>query len=263
MANQCQGPVDQPLTYSSVRTLTEANIGKLINRGVSGGSSTTAAAVPGGVAGVRCPDVGAGAASASRPRHVGLRRRGVPCRPVGGQQRAGARHLRRLALGRRHHGAAECTEQHRAALGGRPRLAASRHRGRLRSRDRRGPAGRTGRFGDRPAGGTGVRIVGGDDGARHPRHHSPADASSCPEADAPGRPRPGPGRAGTSPAGTSVLVIPGDTLWSIAREHSPGATDAQLDRTWREIWRHNRDVIGDDPDVIRPGQRLELGEEEG
>ncbi|MFN8156081.1 MAG: LysM domain-containing protein [Candidatus Nanopelagicales bacterium] len=54
-----------------------------------------------------------------------------------------------------------------------------------------------------------------------------------------------------------VVVRPGDTLWDIARRHLPArATDAQVARAWPRWYAANRAVIGPDPDVIRPGQRL-------
>jgi hypothetical protein len=60
--------------------------------------------------------------------------------------------------------------------------------------------------------------------------------------------------AAPSPAGTYV-VRPGDSLSSIALAH-PGA--GSLDDRWRALWRANRDVVGDDPDLIHPGQALRL-----
>ena len=56
------------------------------------------------------------------------------------------------------------------------------------------------------------------------------------------------------PAGTYV-VRPGDSLSSIALTH-PGA--GSVEDRWRAIWRANRDVVGDDPDLILPGQALRL-----
>lgn len=56
-----------------------------------------------------------------------------------------------------------------------------------------------------------------------------------------------------------VVVRAGDTLWSLASEHLPaGATDAQVAAAWHRIYRHNRAVIGPDPDLLHPGQHLEL-----
>lgn len=57
----------------------------------------------------------------------------------------------------------------------------------------------------------------------------------------------------------SVLVRPGDSLWMIAARHlADGATDAAIARTCALLHRLNRDVIGDDPGLIHPGQRLRL-----
>lgn len=60
----------------------------------------------------------------------------------------------------------------------------------------------------------------------------------------------------TAPATTDTYVVrPGDSLSSIALTH-PGA--GSLDDRWRALWRANRDVVGDDPDLIHPGQALRL-----
>lgn len=57
----------------------------------------------------------------------------------------------------------------------------------------------------------------------------------------------------------SIRVRPGDTLWDLADAGLPaGAAPEQVDRRWRRIYRANRDAIGADPDLIRPGQRLLL-----
>jgi len=50
----------------------------------------------------------------------------------------------------------------------------------------------------------------------------------------------------------SVVVVPGDTLWDIAARRLGAAT------SWPAIYALNRDVIGPDPGVITPGQRLTL-----
>jgi len=56
----------------------------------------------------------------------------------------------------------------------------------------------------------------------------------------------------SSPTDTAVEVAPGDTLWDIAaRRLGAGAS-------WPAIYALNRDVIGPDPGVITPGQRLVL-----
>jgi hypothetical protein len=56
-----------------------------------------------------------------------------------------------------------------------------------------------------------------------------------------------------------VRVAPGDTLWDLAETRLPGnASDADVDAHWRVIHARNRSVIGSDPDLILPGQRLQL-----
>ena len=49
----------------------------------------------------------------------------------------------------------------------------------------------------------------------------------------------------------------GDTLWSVAARHlGPGASDAEIAKAWPAWFAENRDVVGDDPDLILPGQVL-------
>jgi nucleoid-associated protein YgaU len=57
----------------------------------------------------------------------------------------------------------------------------------------------------------------------------------------------------------TVVVAPGDTLWSIAAEELPAGASAQrISTRWHLLYAANRAVIGPDPDVIRPGQHLDL-----
>lgn len=59
------------------------------------------------------------------------------------------------------------------------------------------------------------------------------------------------------PVPGSVVVHPGDCLWTIAAARlAPGATNAEIDRAWRAIWAANRDRIGTDPNLIHPGLTL-------
>jgi len=54
-----------------------------------------------------------------------------------------------------------------------------------------------------------------------------------------------------------VTVRPGDCLWSIAARHlGPHATDADVAAAWPAWFAANRGVIGDDPNLIQPGQQL-------
>lgn len=57
----------------------------------------------------------------------------------------------------------------------------------------------------------------------------------------------------------TVLVRPGDTLWSLAaRDLAAGSPDVLVAAHWHAIYAANRALIGPDPDVIVPGQRLRL-----
>lgn len=64
--------------------------------------------------------------------------------------------------------------------------------------------------------------------------------------------------AQTDASSVSVVVLRGDTLWSLAeRALGQGATDAQITVEWQRWYAANLDVIGQDPDLIRPGQVLQ------
>jgi nucleoid-associated protein YgaU len=67
----------------------------------------------------------------------------------------------------------------------------------------------------------------------------------------PGNPRP------TATIEHAVVVRRGDTLWHIAARHlGSTVTPAEVATEWPRWWHANQDVIGDDPDVILPGQVL-------
>lgn len=54
-----------------------------------------------------------------------------------------------------------------------------------------------------------------------------------------------------------VVVHRGDTLWDIAARHlGQQATDQDVAEEWPRWYAKNRDVIGDDPHLLRPGQQL-------
>lgn len=74
-----------------------------------------------------------------------------------------------------------------------------------------------------------------------------------------------PGSLGPVPPRTArtaqpvVVIVPGDTLWDIARRHLPaGASPADVAREWPRWYAANRAEIGPDPALIRPGTRLRL-----
>lgn len=77
---------------------------------------------------------------------------------------------------------------------------------------------------------------------------APGPATTRPPVDDP----PDPGRP-------AVVVRHGDTLWSLAAACLPAdAADREIASAWHDIYSRNRDVIGEDPDLLEPGQRLVL-----
>lgn len=75
----------------------------------------------------------------------------------------------------------------------------------------------------------------------------------------PRTPRQGPPSTRTDPraAAAAVIVRPGDTLWGIVRaDLGPNATTGDVARTWPAWYAANHRTIGEDPDLILPGQRL-------
>ncbi len=64
-------------------------------------------------------------------------------------------------------------------------------------------------------------------------------------------------RATTSPGRETVTVRSGDTLWALAAQSlGSAATDAQIAHEWPRWHDANRDLLGDDPHLIRPGEVL-------
>ncbi len=61
------------------------------------------------------------------------------------------------------------------------------------------------------------------------------------------------------PAGT-YEVAPGDSLWSISASLLTGASDEEVAAAWPELWQANRQTLGDDPSLIRPGSVLVIPE---
>ncbi|WP_329371772.1 transglycosylase family protein [Streptomyces sp. NBC_00669] len=93
----------------------------------------------------------------------------------------------------------------------------------------------------------------------HPAHPAAAKPSGAKadtkKADAkkPGAKKPGGKKPGgkKSDAGDRYTVVHGDTLSGIAADH-------QVKGGWPELYADNHAVVGDDPDLILPGQRLTL-----
>lgn len=67
------------------------------------------------------------------------------------------------------------------------------------------------------------------------------------------------GSARTADRPHQLTVRSGDTLWMIARRTLPSsATSTEITAQAHRLWQANRQVIGADPDLIRPGQHLDL-----
>ena len=57
--------------------------------------------------------------------------------------------------------------------------------------------------------------------------------------------------------GGVLVVRPGDSLWRLAAERAgPRAPDGEVARLVRRLHQRNLGVIGPDPDLLHPGQRL-------
>jgi hypothetical protein len=93
-----------------------------------------------------------------------------------------------------------------------------------------------------------------------PSVHASSDhpAADPPQADSPAA-HPAVQRVATVAAPQTVEVRAGDNLWDLAASIlGPGAEDTEIATTWRAIYAHNQDVIGDDPDLILPGTTLKI-----
>lgn len=68
-------------------------------------------------------------------------------------------------------------------------------------------------------------------------------------------------RAAPVAAAGEVVVRPGDTLWDLTEQSLADRTgappsDAQVAAAWPSWWAANRDAVGDDPHLLRPGTPL-------
>lgn len=98
-----------------------------------------------------------------------------------------------------------------------------------------------------PSAPTGAPDGEGSDGTG--RHRGSADDRPRDTADRPSRGKHG--KSGDSADADSYRVRPGDSLSAIAAEHDvPGG--------WSALYEANEKAIGDDPDLILPGQLLDL-----
>jgi len=106
----------------------------------------------------------------------------------------------------------------------------------------------------------GVALAGG----LLPPSHAAASAAASPQHHRSGPllaglPLPDRAVAPSSSGPRAVVVRPGDTLWSIAAADLPrGSAAERITERWRAIYATNASLIGPDPDVIVPGQRLRI-----
>ncbi len=88
-----------------------------------------------------------------------------------------------------------------------------------------------------------------DPGFRPTAPRVPAEAPTLDPLNAPPR--------APSAAANQYVVRRGDTLWDIAARHlGPRVSASAIAREWPRWYAANRDVIGPDPFLIRPGQAL-------
>jgi hypothetical protein len=102
-------------------------------------------------------------------------------------------------------------------------------------------------------------------GDRHQTHHrTRLGLAGLPLPDRAVAPPRRTGALPSAPGVAAVVVVrPGDTLWSIATRGMPrDSTDSGIAARWRDIYAANRSLIGPDPDLIVPGQRLVLPRKE-
>jgi hypothetical protein len=96
---------------------------------------------------------------------------------------------------------------------------------------------------------------------RHSADTASTRTGALPVPDRPTRVGSSAGRPGDDLARSPgrVRVRPGDSLWEIAAGRLPlDATDAAVAASWPRWFRHNRRLIGPDPDLIHPGTCLRI-----
>ncbi|WP_228389580.1 LysM peptidoglycan-binding domain-containing protein, partial [Cumulibacter manganitolerans] len=96
--------------------------------------------------------------------------------------------------------------------------------------------------------------------ATAPAYAASSDAFDWPTSAPPATPAaPDPGPAPPPTSGRAVVVTDGDCLWSIAAtELGPGAEPAEIAYLVEAIYDANADIIGADPDLLRPGATLTI-----
>ncbi|WP_329298843.1 transglycosylase family protein [Streptomyces sp. NBC_00659] len=109
---------------------------------------------------------------------------------------------------------------------------------------------RAGAYGNAPgSSGSGQAAGSASTGSASKPAHESARKSAPAKRDAAKTPARTPGHVGRGSSRGDYTVREGDTLSAIAARHGT---------TWRKIYAANESVIGGDPDLIVPGQRLDI-----
>ena len=98
-----------------------------------------------------------------------------------------------------------------------------------------------------------VGVLSNVAGTTHTSEHEDEDAAPGPSWSPDRRALPANGAGGPG----EIVVHRGDNLWSIAARHlGPTATTTEISAEWHRWFAANRHVIGDDANLITPGQVL-------
>lgn len=111
-----------------------------------------------------------------------------------------------------------------------------------------------------PSGSTPLPPLGWGDDSTPTDAASPAPTDTTADSSPSAVPSEPEGSASTAPSPRTVIVQPGDSLWSITDGLLGPApeTTSEIAASWPLLHDANRDVIGQDPDRLVPGQELSV-----
>lgn len=114
-----------------------------------------------------------------------------------------------------------------------------------------------------PAGGSPISVsaASGLDWPAIPATPTTPATPTAPATPDPSTARPAPAVPNASADGQPVVVRPGDSLWRLAERdladrEDRAVSDREVAAAWPSWWSANRDVVGPDPDLLRPGAVL-------
>ena len=62
-----------------------------------------------------------------------------------------------------------------------------------------------------------------------------------------------------APSQRTYTVLPGESLWSVTARLLPaGSSPSEIAQAWPALYHANKDIIGPDPSLIRPGEELSV-----